>query len=577
MALQRLIETYSFDSDTYNKIVTSHKITESEILKISGGKLSEETKSFMAANPVSTLTEKKVWRFPVSRYDWKNANGRVYEKRLWQRVIDEQKDSWQGNVGLADHPLDEEDGSFRNVAIVWLNMGLNESEKLVWAEGIFVGQYGTLAEEVMEAGGRVGFSSSGFGELDESDDSTVRWDTYMLERASDLVLNPSQKVYGRKENKITPSNIVKESVINNVSENVQDSETPQENITMSEVTNTSKMSRHEVRRFREDILAYMSEINSEDLQEKLSQLEEIKSYFSPSVEPKLLAEVEKQIEETRLAIDNAIKEHGKIAKTFGVSSVEELKEGVKNIVIDTQMYERNASDWKGITEGLQDKVQKLTAALSTRPTVEAYKTLLIQMQTLKEEAECKDEEDCKEKEDLENEVKESVNIQNKLLSELDNINEENIKLREHNAKLVEYSNSLKTKLGMFRESQKAVKEVLENKKLDEETVSFRPKADSRKLFEGFNQSSEVEEYYEDLESRYGEDIKPYADKILGCKSLKEAMYNFNKIFSKIGKDKTEVITEALESDERRKIIESTTGVNIRKSSRFSTRMPDSWE
>jgi hypothetical protein len=348
MALQRFVETYIFDSDTYNKIAISHKITESEIQAIKGQRLSESTKKLLEDNTI--LANKTVWRFPVARYDNINLNNRKYEKRLWDRVIAEQKEVYQGGAGLEEHPEGDKDGRIREQVVVWLNMGLNEAEKIVWAEGVLVGDEGRHIEEILECGGRVGFSSSGFGELDESDHSTVRWDSYMLERVADTVLNPSQKVYGNSTMKIKKETVTvpsgeqtaapeqveydKDAMNNNKNDFPPEYLGKKQESTMPEV----KMTTRELRKFHEDVVGWLSQVPQEDLQEKLNELELIKSYFSPGVHPDLLAKVDEQIAETRKAIDDAIKEHTKIATTFGTSTAEKLKEGVKNLAVDAILY-----------------------------------------------------------------------------------------------------------------------------------------------------------------------------------------------------------------------------------------------
>ena len=151
----------------------------------------------------------------------------------------------------------------------------------------------------------------------------------MIERVSDLVLNPSQKVYGKKENRVTHESI-KEAVNEEPEEEPEDedesltnwkkskpdaakcktcgkepctcdknkkTDKKQENTIMAAESDTSsKMSKFEVRRIQEEITHYLGEVNQkEDLQEKLSELQEIRQYFSANVPPPLLAEIDKEI------------------------------------------------------------------------------------------------------------------------------------------------------------------------------------------------------------------------------------------------------------------------------------------
>ena len=142
---------------------------------------------------------KKTYKFPIARYGYLNNNKRIYTRKLWENVINRQKESWQGLCGLADHPKEDADpGEWKYSSIVWLDMQIGDNG-LVCGIGRFVGPYGALAQDIIDAGGRVGFSSSGFGDVN-SLTKEVDPETYQLERVADIVLNPSQNVYGEQTN-----------------------------------------------------------------------------------------------------------------------------------------------------------------------------------------------------------------------------------------------------------------------------------------------------------------------------------------------------------------------------------------
>ena len=224
MALQRFVETISVDKraavavdslpenikESYSE-VQSKSLKESvntkalikEVLSLQENTFSETEKQILS-KVVNKLKENgitngpKLYKFPVARIndaDHPNLNGRVYTRELWDNVINKQQDNWKGLCGLSDHPEGDDPGQFKQSSIVWLDMMIDDLNKIVWAIGSFVGQYGHLAQEIIEAGGRIGFSSSGFGEL-MMDGKTVNPDTYQIERVADIVLNPSQGVYG---------------------------------------------------------------------------------------------------------------------------------------------------------------------------------------------------------------------------------------------------------------------------------------------------------------------------------------------------------------------------------------------
>lgn len=140
-------------------------------------------------------TDFKLWKIPVGRYGNKNNNGRIYPKKLWENIKNNQCDAWQGLCGLADHPIEDDDpGLFRDQAVLWHDMDIAD-DGTVYGYCSFVGPYGHMAQEILEHGGRIGTSSSGFGDVDKVT-CEVDPETFIIERLADLVLNPSQSTFG---------------------------------------------------------------------------------------------------------------------------------------------------------------------------------------------------------------------------------------------------------------------------------------------------------------------------------------------------------------------------------------------
>lgn len=582
MALERFTETYKPDIATYKNFVSSRKITESEILilKNSNSKLQESIKKFLEDNPQYQLEGKIVYRVPISRYDWKNANGRVYSKKLWENVIKSQKEAYEGGIGLADHPEDDQEGKFKETAVVWLSLGLNESynveEKIVWGDCIFVGPHGRLAEEIMEAGGRVGFSSSGFGELEESDKSQVRWDTYMLERVSDIVLNPSQNVYGKKENIHKESSAKTE---NSIKEN-------KETIPMKEATTPEigKFSKIEERKIREDIQKYFELAKSvpnpalrlkelEDIQESFL---EVQSLFNGDKAEPFYQELTKAISETTEEIDVAIEEHIRVKETFGVAGTEELKEGIVKLATDLEFNERTVDEWKKMAEGFQDTNKKLRAINASLPTITAYKEALNKQKELKAVFTEKEQELLGVIEALQGKIEKHQASQKKLVTELTSISRTNETLSEENAKIKSIAISLKKKLSEAREIEVSRLEALQEQRLQETTVNFQPKKTSHNYFDGFSEKEEIQKYWKDIYKRHGRDILPYKESILACKVLKEAMVLYNKFFSELGSASSRKLTEALPESERRSLLESQNNIKIASHKPLELRKPKTW-
>lgn len=208
----------------------------------------------------ANVDEVELWQFPISKINTKeepNLNGRVYNEQLWKNVIDKQVDVWKGGTGLANHPADDEDGDFMNQSIVWLD-GFLGDDGFVYGIGTFVGDGGALARQIIGVGGRIGFSSSGYGDF-LSDGITVDPDSYEIDRLADLVLNPSQGVFGDYAdayNKKAPKVSKHESV------EVKSKKTLKENVNME------KKSLKE----DENIKAIFTAINAEDAVTQLTKV-----------------------------------------------------------------------------------------------------------------------------------------------------------------------------------------------------------------------------------------------------------------------------------------------------------------
>ena len=99
-------------------------------------------------------------------------------------------------------------------SIVWLD-GFIGDDDIIYGIGTFVGAGGELARQIISVGGRIGFSTSGFGDF-LPDGVEIDPDEYEIDRFADLVLNPSQGVFGDYKDTIKP---LKQSVNKELKEN----------------------------------------------------------------------------------------------------------------------------------------------------------------------------------------------------------------------------------------------------------------------------------------------------------------------------------------------------------------------
>ena len=451
MALQRFVETISVDKraaiavdslpenikESYSE-VQSKSLKESvntnalikEVLSLQENTFSETEKQILS-KVVNKLKENgitngpKLYKFPVARIndaDHPNLNGRVYTRELWDNVINKQQDNWKGLCGLSDHPEGDDPGQFKQSSIVWLDMMIDDLNKIVWAIGSFVGQYGHLAQEIIEAGGRIGFSSSGFGEL-MMDGKTVNPDTYQIERVADIVLNPSQGVYGDVTDEQHPNieytsqkavvaEAIKEIPNNKLSENIAAetpapqakeplsailkekentnleinsvvSETNGENKEMAENVENKKalvLSEAEEKKLKKYIKQFLTESNDiHNPIDRLKELDEIMEMVESGEIHDLKEDVEKELIAERARLEEMVKDAQSIQDEFGVSAkvfaenakkvaqvadaLEEennsLKENAQKAEKESTLLTEQTHDFETLCAALTERVQTL--------------------------------------------------------------------------------------------------------------------------------------------------------------------------------------------------------------------------
>lgn len=451
MALQRFVETISVDKraavavdslpenikESYSE-VQSKSLKESvntkalikEVLSLQENTFSETEKQILS-KVVNKLKENgitngpKLYKFPVARIndaDHPNLNGRVYTRELWDNVINKQQDNWKGLCGLSDHPEGDDPGQFKQSSIVWLDMMIDDLNKIVWAIGSFVGQYGHLAQEIIEAGGRIGFSSSGFGEL-MMDGKTVNPDTYQIERVADIVLNPSQGVYGDVTDEQHPNieytsqkavvaEAIKEIPNNKLSENIAAetpapqakeplsailkekentnleinsvvSETNGENKEMAENVENKKalvLSEAEEKKLKKYIKQFLTESNDiHNPIDRLKELDEIMEMVESGEIHDLKEDVEKELIAERARLEEMVKDAQSIQDEFGVSAkvfaenakkvaqvADALEEENNNLKENAQKAEKESTllteqthDFETLCAALTERVQTL--------------------------------------------------------------------------------------------------------------------------------------------------------------------------------------------------------------------------
>ena len=571
---QRLTESASNDALIKKAMKLRESATDKELFDKVIAKLRE----------AGAGNERKLWKFPVSRFGNKNGNGRIYPRKLWENVIENQRDVWQGGCGLADHPVEDDDpGEFKTSAIVWLDMMIDDANKLIWAIGTFVGEYGRLAQEIIEAGGRVGFSSSGFGELDPFDKTTINADTYQIERVADIVTNPSQSVFGDIGNADENTNIEysKQSIV--------ESQTPKskilkENINMAAVNaveNKDKLqestqapaAKSEMSKMEKAIiLKYVENLTSEaekikNPAERLKETNKILEMVEESGDEELKEKVTESLIEARNDLTKMIESAVAVQSELGDLST--LAENVKDVTKQGVLLNEQVKDYESLCHALEEKTQALfnenkalKAKLELKESAIKSKSLKNNVSIIK----------AYEKNDK------MVEALTRVESAFNKLQENNRKLSVTNTRLEAENGKLTTAL---RESEARLKDKLrlnESKKINDMEITinllkeqvgrlqlknkaldaslkakekeFREFKEDQKMenhiepkFESYvtdqlnfreNRGIEVEKYWNDLCNQYGEaKMKPFEKSIRGAKTYREAFNNFIKNLSKI--------------------------------------------
>ena len=514
-----------------------------------------------AVNPEET----EGWWVPVSYYGKKNGNGRIYGRDLWENVINNQRDSFISGPMLADHPAGDSDGNPKDICGVWLDAKLDPPDSngigLVWGLLVPSGHLGEDLKDHLRNGLRIGTSSSGFGKL-LRDGETVDPDTYQIERLADWVLQASQATYfGYDEN----NNVIDKSIhesMDNTAFPGEDKYTIKESIVRD-----SKFTKLEEKKFRKDMESFLKDADAiKDPQERLAEFREIKSYFDEGVCSDLKEKVEQKISEEEAEIKRIINESIELKEKLGIENAKDLKIKLTKICDNTKIAEKEAKDWKAISEQLQSKLDEANTSLSKRPTedyvlflqnrvtdlinektshdkesTEIVKKLTEAYSNLKESKEALDKEVVSLKEANES-LKDDVEY---LKSNLSKIKEKDSTLNKNLSTLVERNNKLRESLvkmqtvldsqrAKFEESYRKM-EYLEksNNQLKEsiQTTSNKAKNAERQLQQirradmnqrVFANMSESEAYYNKLYSTYGNELTPYKEKIAGARCLEDA-------------------------------------------------------
>lgn len=503
MAKQKLVETVIVRPDEYNEIKPEN-LTESEqtfeVLNEKG-----EKKKYEAVG---------VYTFPISRPDQKNLNERIYSKKLWEKVIKEGQGN--GNYGLIDHPND--DGSFKDAFCVWRNVRFSEDKKNVLADAYLFGNHGRDVKEALNAGGKVGISTVGFGEF-KKDGVTIDENTYELDRPGDFVLNPSQQVFGTAEHEVAKESVEEEKE-EKIVENKQEETIKETNVkTTDKVDNamSERVNTIEEKNFRMNVKNQMKVIAALDsLEEKLAQYEDLLTYFEEDYAQDLKETIEGKVKEVK----DKLAEYAK--KGIESEGLEEEHKTIKEKVNALEEEKKSLEDNYATLEEKFNKSAELLESLReyANKVNELYENQKAKTNGMISAAEYK--ELLVYSEDLEQQLEEAK-------KNLREARKENHQLRSEFSE-GDYKKKKKDEEGDEDEAGDTIEDpddtdggqdpdMAEKGKKKKESDELRDKA-----------RPEVLEYFEDIEA-YNPDIVKIKEEILRCRTLFEAQRTYLRLKS----------------------------------------------
>jgi hypothetical protein len=586
---EHLRESCSFPSnlytivpkDEYEKRGVHQKLTErtenytSDTLMVEALKLRESLKEssdkVVLDKVITKLKEAgtgensfKVWKLPIGRYDNVNGNKRIYPRKLWENVKNNQQSTWKGIAGLMDHPeKDDDPGLARDQSIVWHDMDVGD-EGVVFGYGTFVGPFGHLAQEIIECGGRCGFSSSGFGDVDDYT-KEVDPETYTIERLADIVINPSQDVYGTVDCPHTPQNFMKdvhqaatiefekqrtlqEGGVSKIIQNRRMKEMADQNQTKVDAVNPQagapaaqssggnqaqgtppqqapaqqsaqapaqqqapapqqqavkeSLTRVEEKAFRKYVSAFIDE--AKDIKNpilRLNECTEILSYFENGVCPDLKVKLEEHLIEEKIKLEKLIESTVKVEEDFGIDVVK-LRENAEKITETGLILNEQVTDYKELCEELVNRNKKLI-----EDNKELYKRLRIS-------------EKLREKTDTVK-SKTIVNVQStaeKLSETVHTIKERNNKLMERLSEMNLTNKDFEKRVGITETKLREAVELLQRSKEAREELSA-------KLNESETKRKELLKKHEESIHLYESQAERLEKVTTECKRLQEEIEN----------------------------------------------------
>jgi hypothetical protein len=490
MALIKLEENSLSWKDLDHRIKPLEKIEENNKHILVEGQSKEVIKGYVA---------------PIWKLDEENLNGRIYPKKLGEKIVKENPVT----LMLADHPEDE--GSVKDIVGVAKNPFLKNN--IMYAECYIVDKaFEDKVAKITELGGKIGLSSSGLGSLNE--DNSVDIDSFVCERIADWVLDPSFSVYVEKSHEIIDNKEVKEmkesKQTDKPKDKIEEEATKETPSSLESLLKNLKNYNLEEKNFIISMDRFITEAKEiKIIETKISKFEELLTWCDESQDfNKPVVKVIKEELNQLGSQFNDLAMKGK--QTDGLIEAKtklesELKEKCDNV--DTLSE---------VKEDLYEKFDEIK--VYTNELKETYNILKEEYSTIKEDLETKYTDNTKVDqiieytEKLELKLNEMLELEKTLTEENETLHKKLITIDEQKVKedadlkdLIE-----KNKLRIAQEKKE---------ELEKEAIEEQKRVESQPNFNRFKQ--DVVDLYEDW-IKQDSRIEKFKEEILSCRNIREA-------------------------------------------------------
>lgn len=477
---------------------------------------------------VEGLGDKKLvksYRFKI----WQGNGAKNLNKRNYESVFEKVLNEKLVTLGGVNHPHGDEDLDPARVFSVQKNPMIEDGWLTIQID--LVGDYGQLVEDILEAGGPIGVSSSCLGRVSES--GQIMPESFTLERYADWVITPSNNHMHFKsemsETSYSKENSTKESTEKNntIIENTKKEDKLKENISMT----------NEIKNLRLNLKTMIREADkAETVEEKLRLLEEVLPYCDSEDFDDLRETINRKVTSISESVQKRAKEadtlEESVNKNKKVISVKEAE--VTKLKAITESIKKDFVRNKVILEKqteLKEEVEKKVNLLERDLQEIMEKNIILErdLQTLIEAEKKKDDKkDDKKKDDDKDDEKGK--------------GKDGKKMTPAEVKANFIKNVVNKKKEAEDKDDKKKDELTDEEKAELEAEKEK-KADEKKKKES---SGKIRSFYIDA-IKSDKSLRENRAEILACETLKEAQEMVLKLSTKIEKKDIEVQHENVDT------------------------------